>query len=150
MNQICQEAQELCNSFFQSAGLSIEASLNKDSVSCAINFDGEDASLLRNEGGEMLDAVEHLINKIYAPQMERSERILCDVQGFRQTRETELRFMAQHAAEQIRKTRVPFKFAPMNANERRILHLALAESEDLTTESVGEGTNRHLVIRLKD
>ena len=150
MNQVCQEAYELCNRFFQSAGFEIEAHLNNESENCTINFDGEDASLLRNEGGEMLDAVEHLINKVYAQKMERGERIVCDVQGFRQTRETELRFMAQHAAEHIRETRIPFKFAPMNANERRILHLTLAEATDLVTESVGEGSNRHLVVRLKD
>lgn len=129
--------------------MSIEARLSASTENCAINFDGEDASLLRNEGGEFLDALEHLINKIYALQMERGERIVCDVQGFRQMRETELRFMAKHAAEQTRQTGVPFKFAPMNANERRVLHLALAESGDLTTESLGEGTNRHLVVRLK-
>lgn len=150
MNQICQEASEFCVRFFQSANFAIESHLNADAENCTINFDGEDAPLLRSDGGELLDAIEHLLNKIYSSQMERGERIVCDVQGFRHLRETELRFMARHAAEQARQSRVPFKFAPMNANERRILHLALAEAADLTTESAGEGANRHIVVRLKN
>jgi spoIIIJ-associated protein len=54
--------------------------------------------------------------------------------------------MANHAANKVRKTGVAFTFEPMNANERRIIHLTLADSEDLFTESIGEGSERKLRI----
>jgi spoIIIJ-associated protein len=75
--------------------------------------------------------------------------LFCDVHSFRATREAELRAMAQHAADRVRSTGVEFLFAPMNANERRIIHLELAASEDLSTESIGEGPERKLRVRLK-
>ena len=64
-------------------------------------------------------------------------------------RETELRAMARHAADRVASSGVPFPFAPMNANERRVIHLALADDERLFTESVGEGNARRLKVSLK-
>jgi len=57
--------------------------------------------------------------------------------------------MANHAAEKVRSTGVPFVFGEMNGGERRIIHLTLAESEDLYTESVGDGPGRKLRVALK-
>jgi spoIIIJ-associated protein len=57
--------------------------------------------------------------------------------------------MANLAAAKVRQTGVAFTFEPMNANERRIIHLTLADSQDLFTESVGEGADRKLRIGLK-
>ena len=57
--------------------------------------------------------------------------------------------MARHAAERVRSSGVPFTFGPMNPNERRIIHLSLADDEQLHTESVGEGNDRRLKVSLK-
>ena len=62
----------------------------------------------------------------------------------------ELRLAASVAAERVRKTGSPYAFTPMSSRERRIVHLALRDSEDLRTESEGEGPNRHLVVYPKD
>ena len=55
-----------------------------------------------------------------------------------------------HAAEKVRKTGAPYKFAPMSSRERRIVHLALRDESDLRTESEGEGMRRCLVVYPKD
>jgi len=60
-----------------------------------------------------------------------------------------LRAMAEHAARQVRTTSSPFLFGPMDASERRVIHLSLAEEADLVTESVGEGHARRLRVALK-
>jgi spoIIIJ-associated protein len=57
--------------------------------------------------------------------------------------------MANLAAKRVRETGAAFTFEPMSANERRIIHLTLSESEDLFTESIGEGSDRKLRIALK-
>ena len=57
--------------------------------------------------------------------------------------------MARHAAERVRKTGLAFTFGAMNANERRVIHTALAAEEDLHTESVGEGSARRLKVSFK-
>ncbi len=69
--------------------------------------------------------------------------------GFRATREAELQAMANLAANRVRQTGIAFTFEPMSANERRIIHLTLAESTDLFTESIGEGSDRKLRIARK-
>jgi spoIIIJ-associated protein len=77
------------------------------------------------------------------------QRLVCDVEGFRATREAELRAMAQLAADRVRTTGAPFVFGEMTSNERRIIHLTLAEAEDLYTESIGDGSARKLRVALK-
>jgi spoIIIJ-associated protein len=62
----------------------------------------------------------------------------------------ELRMAAGVAAEKVRKTGAPYRFAPMSSRERRIVHLALRDQTDLRTESEGEGLRRCVVVYTKD
>jgi spoIIIJ-associated protein len=57
--------------------------------------------------------------------------------------------MADHAARQVRATSTAFVFGPMEPNERRVIHLSLANEQDLVTESIGEGNGRRLRVALK-
>ena len=114
-----------------------------------MDFSGPDAELLQAEGGEFLLALQHLLNQAFGRTAPEGQRIVCDVEGFRATREAELRAMANLAAEKVRESRVPFVFGEMNASERRVIHLTIADCEDLYTESVGEGSARKLRIALK-
>lgn len=150
MNETCNQAREFLNTIFDGAKLDLRANEEKTESGCLLNIDGRDAPLLLNEGGELLEALQHLANQAYGRTLPKGERIVCDVENFRATREAELRAMARHAAERVRKTSVPFNFGPMNSNERRVIHLTLSVEEDLQTESVGEGSSRRLKVSLKD
>lgn len=149
MRELYQEAQQFLNDIFGHAGLSLHATAGESENGCTLNIDGEDAALLRSEGGELLDALEHFVNQSFTRGLPQGERFICDVDSFRSLRETELRAMARHAADRVLSSGVPFTFGPMSANERRIIHLTLAEDESLTTESVGEGNLRRLKVSLK-
>jgi spoIIIJ-associated protein len=74
-------------------------------------------------------------------------RLVFDSSGYRARREKELRLMAEKAAEKVRLSRIPFSFDPMTPNERRIIHLTLANDTSVTTESQGNGENRKVTIR---
>lgn len=150
MSEQCVQAQVFLNDVLTGAGLSLSArEVTSENEGCLLDIDGEDASLLLNESGELLEALQHLLNQAFSRSLSKDERIVCDVQGFRATREAELRAMARHAAERVRSTGVAFTFGPMNANERRVIHLTLAAEGDLHTESIGEGFNRRLKVSLK-
>jgi spoIIIJ-associated protein len=149
MNEACQQAQTFLNDIFGGCQLDLSAEVAEASEGCLLELDGEDASLLRSEGGELLSALEHLVNQAFGRALPHGERFICDVQNFRATREAELRAMARHAAERVRTTRTAFTFGPMNSNERRIIHTSLAEEPDLHTESIGEGNARRLKVTLK-
>lgn len=149
MNQICNSARDFLNSIFDGVKLELQAVAEESPSGCVLNLEGEDNSLLLNEGGELLEALQHLVNQAYGRELPKGERIVCDVQNFRATREAELRAMARHAADRVRASGVAFTFAPMIPNERRVIHLTLAEEEDLHTESIGEGAARRLKVTRK-
>ena len=149
MSEECQRGEEFLNSLFGSFKLDLRASAVETDDGCVLNLEGGDDSLLRGEGGELLHALEHIVNQVRGRELPHGKRYLCDVGDFRATREAELRTMAQLAADRVRSSHAPFTFAPMDASERRVIHLALANEEDLHTESVGEGNARRLKVSLK-
>lgn len=149
MNETCIQSQEFLNAVFNGAGFNLHATIGETTDGCLLNIEGLDASFLLNEGGELLEAIQHLLNQAFGRTLPKGERIVCDVEDFRATREAELRAMARHAAERVRATGIPFTFGPMISNERRVIHLALAEADDLYTESIGEGSARRLKVSLR-
>lgn len=149
MNETITQAQDFLNTIFERVGFDLRAQVAETEGVALLDIDGSDASLLRSEGGELLDALEHFVNQCYGRALPLGERLICDVHSFRAMREAELRAMARHAAERVKASGVPFTFGPMNSNERRIIHLSLADDGELFTESVGEGNARRLKVSLK-
>jgi len=149
MNDVPHQAGEFLESVFNSTGLELGVTVRAGLTGPVLDIDGEDAELLQAQTGELLEALQHLVNQIFGRGLEGGERLVCDVRGFRATREAELKAMANLAASRVRQTGIAFTFEPMSANERRIIHLTLAESEDLFTESIGEGSDRKLKISPK-
>jgi len=149
MKEVYQEAQQFLNDVFAAAHFDLQAEASEGESGCTLDIDGADAHILRSEGGELLDAFEHFVNQAFSRELPENTHFTCDVHSFRAMRESELRAMARHAAGRVRSSGLPFMFGPMNANERRIIHLELAEEEGLFTESVGEGNARRLKVSLK-
>jgi spoIIIJ-associated protein len=149
MSEACIQAQDFLNAVFDGAGFKLRATVGESAEGCLLEIEGNDSALLLNEGGELLEAFQQLLNQAFGRALPRGERIVCDVENFRATREAELRAMARHAAQRVRTTGVAFTFGPMNSNERRVIHLALANEDDLHTESIGEGDARRLKVGLK-
>jgi spoIIIJ-associated protein len=149
MNEVCQQANEFLSGLIKDLrfDLSVSSEMNEDG--CFLNLSGADAHFLLNENGEVLDAFETLLFQLYGRQIERTQRFVCDAEGFRRTRKAELQAMARFAAQNVRKNDRPFTFGVLNSTERRIIHLTLQEEEDLITESVGQGRDRRLQVRLK-
>jgi spoIIIJ-associated protein len=149
MDDTCAKAGSFLDSLFQGTRLNIRVSISENPTECLLDLSGPDAELLQVEGGELLQAVQHLVNQAFGRTLPQGQRLVCDVEGFRATREAELRAMANLAAERVRTTGAPFVFGEMNSNERRIIHLTLAQCEDLYTESVGDGAARKLRVAPK-
>jgi spoIIIJ-associated protein len=149
MNEVCQQAEQLLNSIFESARFDVHATASESDLGCTLSIEGADSGLLLNQGGELLDALQQILNQAYGRTLPKGQRIVCDANNYRAARESELRAMAEHAARQVRTTSSAFVFGPMDASERRVIHLTLAEEADLVTESIGEGNARRLRVTLK-
>lgn len=149
MNEVCSQAEQLLNSIFESSRFDVRATASDSETGCIVSIEGSDSEILLNQGGELLDALQHIANQAYGRNLPKGQRIVCDANNYRAARESELRAMAEHAARQVRSTSAAFVFGPMDASERRVIHLSLADEEDLTTESIGEGNSRRLRVALK-
>lgn len=149
MADICQNATEFLSDVLGDMRFRLDVSSEWTDEGCHIDLTGEDTHYALAENGELLDAFEVVLFQAFGRELDRSHRFVCDADGFRKTRKAELHAMAKFAANQVRKNGVPFTFGVLNSTERRIIHMALAEEEDLNTESVGAGRDRRLQVRLK-
>lgn len=149
MNEICQNAEKFLSELVADMRLDLKVSAKWTDEGCLLDLSGEDAGLALAENAEMLDAFEVLLFQIFGRELDRQHRFICDADGFRQTRKAELHAMARFAAGHVRKNGLPFTFGVLNSTERRIIHLTLQQEEDLLTESVGDGRDRRLQVRLK-
>jgi len=105
--------------------------------------------------GETLNALQHLLKSIVRSKekMDRSPFIVLDVDGYRRAQENKVRRIADQKADFVRRTNNRVALAPMSPYFRRVVHLYVASNtdmQDLTTESVGEGDYRQIILRLKD
>ena len=115
-----------------------------------VELSGADSPLALENGGELLRAFEHVSLEMLRLAPDEHEKVSFDCQNFRASRLQELRLAADVAAQRVRETSMPYAFGPMSSRERRILHLALRDLEDLRTESEGEAAQRHVIVYPKD
>ena len=115
-----------------------------------VELSGGDSPLVLENGGELLRAFEHVALEMLRLTPDEHEKISFDCQNFRSARLQELCLAADVAAQRVRETGTPYAFAPMSSRERRILHLAMRDLDDLRTESDGEAAQRHVVVYPKD
>ncbi len=149
MSDIQEKSTEFLTEVFGAMRFNLSVSSQKTDEGYLFDLKGNDVPFLLNESGEMLDALETILFQIYGKEIDRTERFICDADGFRQTRRAELQAMARFAAQNVRKNGKPFTFGKLNATERRVIHLTLQSETDLNTESVGDGRERRLQVRLK-
>jgi spoIIIJ-associated protein len=114
--------------------------------SVGLNIEGDDLGILIGRRGQTLASLQHVVRLILTHQMQEKMPMVIDVEGYKRRRCEGLRSLAKRLAEQVRTRKMPFTMEPMPAFDRRIIHLALADHPDVTTESTGVGEARKVVI----
>jgi spoIIIJ-associated protein len=122
----------------------------EDPPEILVEFAGPDSGYMLDRGAELLRSFETIAYESLRLGPDEHTRISFDCRGYRAARMQELRTAASVAAERVRKTGMPYQFGPMSSRERRIIHLALREHDDLKTESAGEGPGRSVVVYPKN
>jgi len=112
----------------------------------AFDVTGEDLGILIGRRGQTLATLQYILRLMVSHQLKVWTPIVVDVEGYKQRRSEALQALAARLAEQVRSRGTPFTLEPMPAYERRIIHLALADHPDVTTQSIGEGDLRKVVI----
>ena len=143
---IKQEVEKFINqmgfgSFLESIE-SHEGSANRFCVKLA----GE-ANMLIGEHGANLLAIEHLAKKILKKKLPEEVKFTLDINDYRIKKLEDLKQDIKPAAKEVRAKGKEVPLYPMSSFERRIVHLLLAEYPDITTESIGSGPERRVVIK---
>lgn len=137
---------DFINQILELSDLELQAEIEPLGEAIRVQVRGADRALLLGHNAELLDALEYLGNRMLARAAGEDKHLVFDSGQYRAQREKELRLMAEKAAEKVRASRVPFTFDAMTANERRIIHLALAEDKTVRSESQGFGEHRKVTI----
>lgn len=120
-----------------------------------VDIDSTEASRIIGWHGETLNSVQHILKSMVRTKekLERTPLIIVDVDGYRLMQEEKVKKIAEQKADFVRRTGNRIALSPMSPYFRRIIHLYIANNpslQDLTTESVGEGDYRQIVLRLKE
>lgn len=116
-----------------------------DPETMRVELFGEDRDILVRNRAEVLEVFQYLTNRIFGRDLS-DRRIVVDCEGFRARKEAELVEVAARVSERVRASGEEEELARMNPYERRIVHMAVAELEGVTTESEGEGVMKRVVI----
>jgi spoIIIJ-associated protein len=122
----------------------IESDVREDQI--CLNIISNGTGLLIGKRGKTLGALQHLVTKILHREVGENVTVIVDTENYRSKRETSLTELAQQLSEKVKKTRRSLTTGPMNAQDRRIIHLALKEDLEVRTKSKGEGNLRRVVI----
>lgn len=120
-----------------------------DEMPVTLSIEGEDSGILIGHRGQNLAALQYIVKLITAHGLKRWLPITIDVGDYKRHRYEVLRGLALRLAEQVKRSRHLITLEPMPSDERRIIHLALADHPAVTTESVDEAGKRKVVISYK-
>lgn len=126
--------------------LELDLNVSLDGENKLINLDGEDSAIMIGRHGETLKALEFITNLIYRADPSIS-KIRFDCGGYRVRREESLVRLAESVAREVVRKNAPIGLEPMSSWERRIIHVALQDSDDISTCSEGEEPLRRVVIQ---
>lgn len=112
-------------------------------------IEGEDSGLLIGRRGETLRALQFLVKFIVSRRLDTRANLQVDVEGYQERRYRALANMAERVAQRVVNTGRAISLEPMPPNERRAVHMALANHPEVTTESTGDGENRQVVVKPK-
>ena len=136
----------------------IQGLLNKTSLTGSVELNEKGDEIFANivgysdiigYRGEGLNALQYLTSVVVSKNNRHAKKIRVDCDNYRARRESSLIALAQRMAKKVERTHSSVKLEPMTANERRIIHTALAESNTVETLSKGEEPHRFLIIKPK-
>lgn len=130
-------------------GLQLEAAVTETPDLLRVNLTGQGAEWIVRRRGETLNALQHIVSSVFRDSVPEEQRIVVDCLGFRQDKDAELRKMAQFMAGKAIDTGVAQEMGPLNPYERRIVHMAVAERGDATSESIGDAFMKTVIISAK-
>ena len=114
-----------------------------------LNILGDDLGVLIGRRGQALSSLQYVVKLIIAEKFKLWAQITVDIEGYKKRRYEALKNLALRVADQVKTSKRSMNLEPMPADERRVIHLALADNPDVSTHSIDYGERRKVVIQLR-
>ena len=146
-----QVAKEFLDGVFEAMQLEVNISMefNEEDDTLLIDLAGPEMGVLIGKRGQTLDSLQYLTNLAVNRSSEKYTRVKIDTEDYRRRRKETLENLAKNMASKVKRTKKAVTLEAMNPYERRIIHSALQNDNNVTTHSEGEEPYRYVVITLK-
>ncbi|MGP1598854.1 RNA-binding cell elongation regulator Jag/EloR [Peptoanaerobacter stomatis] len=141
--------REFLEKIFKSMDTVCDINIVQTEENTRVEIKGEDAAIFIGKRGESLDSLQMLTNIVISKALDSHEKIILDIENYREKREKSLIAYAKKMAKKVIFQRRNIKLEPMNPYERRVIHYALQDDGRINTFSEGEEPNRRIVLSLK-
>lgn len=131
--------------FFGETKVSIDE-YDGDDGELILDVNGGDLAVLIGRHGRTLDALQMVVASLLSSRLKFYYPIVVDIEGYKNRRKQKLQGLARSSAARAKRQGGRVSLPPMNAYERRLVHIALVDDEDVTTHSEGVEPNRHVVV----
>jgi spoIIIJ-associated protein len=145
-NGKAETARTLVEGLLKHMGVRAQVSVRTGSDPITLDISGRDLGALIGWRGETLRALQSVTNVMVGKHLAEGERVIVDVERYRQRREHTVREIAMRAARQVKMTGDAITLDAMQPFERRAIHLALEGDPDVTSSSIGEEPDRRVVV----
>jgi len=144
-------AKEFLEGVFEAMQLEVNISMSFDEEDKTLSIDlaGPEMGVLIGKRGQTLDSLQYLTNLAVNRSSENYTRVKIDTEDYRRRRKETLENLARNMASKVKRTKKSVTLEAMNPYERRIIHSALQNDNNVTTHSEGEEPYRYVVITLK-
>lgn len=129
-----------------SAVVNLKSAHSEEVGGPVFDIDGDDSGLLIGRRGETLRALQFLVGLLASHDLGTKVNLFVDVAGYQERRYNSLNSMAQRVAQRVVATGQSIPLEPMPPNERRVVHIALANNPNVITRSTGEGDGRQITV----
>ena len=146
-----QVAKEFLDGVFEAMQLEVNISMefNEEDDTLLIDLAGPEMGVLIGKRGQTLDSLQYLTNLTVNRSSEKYTRVKIDTEDYRRRRKETLENLAKNMASKVKRTKKAVTLEAMNPYERRIIHSALQNDNNVATHSEGEEPYRYVVITLK-
>ena len=143
-------SREVINNLISNMGVNVICNLrqsdSEDIGGPVFEIEGDDSGLLIGRKGETLRSLQFLVRYLVSKKTGQRANLSLDVEGYDERRRQSLSNLANRVSQRVVKTGRSIELEPMNARERRVVHMALSDRDDVFTESSGIGEDRRVVI----
>lgn len=144
--ELIAESKTLTEDILSLMGLEATVAVQKEKDTLLIKIEGEKSGLLIGRRGQTLDALQYMVTRILSRKSLDKTKLVMDSGDYRIRRKEYLEDLALKMAEKSKQTGKPVVLSPLNAHDRRIIHLTLEKDKSLKTVSRGEGQLKKMII----